>query len=259
MESVFFWLSKLSWLLISPHSVLFLWLCVGIGLLWTNRNSGAKCVLTSLSISLLFLGLFPVGEWILIPLENRYPPNPPLDNIDGVIVLSGAEQPRLASIRNQVAVHGAAERGLAFMMIARRFPNTRLLFTGGNSSLLNQQYKAADVAERMFAEQGLDVSQIVFERDSRNTYESVVLSKSLMKPRSNQDWVLITTSWHMPRSMGVFCRAGWNVIPYPVDFETDGIISFKIDWDLGEKLRLISVGMHEWLGILVYRLTKKSC
>ena len=163
----------------------------------------------------------------------------------------------MTSVWDQVVLSESAERDLSFMMLARQFPEAQLVFSGGTGSLLNQQYKAADAAERLFSEQGLDTARIIFERGSRNTYESALLSKGLVNPEPGQRWVLITTGWHMPRSMGIFCRIGWTVMPYPVDFQTRGVNNFRIDW--GFSLRLISIGVKEWLGLTVYRLTGRSC
>ena len=257
MDNLFFWTSKLVWLFVSPASLLFMWLGAGVVLLWMKKEKWAKAILTCLAMSIFLLGLFPVGEWILIPLENRYPPNPSLESVDGIIVLAGAEDALLTSVWDQVVLSESAERDLSFMMLARQFPEAQLVFSGGTGSLLNQQYKAADAAERLFSEQGLDTARIIFERGSRNTYESALLSKGLVNPEPGQRWVLITTGWHMPRSMGIFCRIGWTVTPYPVDFQTRGVNNFRIDW--GFSLRLISIGVKEWLGLTVYRLTGRSC
>ena len=257
MDDLFFWISKLVGLFISPALLLFIWLSAGVVLLWLRKEKWAKFMLTCLAISVSFLGLFPVGEWILIPLENKYTPNPSLENVDGIIVLAGGENAPLTSHWNQVVLSGGAERDLSFMMLARRFPAAQLVFSGGTGSLLNQELKAADVAERLFSEQGLDTARIVFERNSRNTYENALLSKNLVNPQPNQSWVLITTGWHMPRSMGVFCKIGWAVTPYPVDFQTRGSRNFRVDWDFS--LELISAGVREWVGLIVYRVTGRSC
>ena len=259
MDSLFFWFSKLVWLLISPDTVIFVWLCAGIFLLWLRKNLWGRRILTGLAATILFIGLFPVGEWILGPLENRYPPNPTLENVDGIIVLAGPESASLTSARDQVVLSDAAERNLNFMRLARQFPGAQLIFSGGSGSLLGQEFKAADVAKRLFSEQALDISRITFERDSRNTYENALFSKALINPQSNQRWVLITTSWHMPRSMAVFCKVGWAMTPYPVDFQTRGSIDFRINWDLQGSLRLISVGIKERIGLVAYRVTGKSC
>jgi uncharacterized SAM-binding protein YcdF (DUF218 family) len=259
MDGLFFWLSKLVWLFISPDSLLLLWLVLSIVLLWAGKDVLAKRLLLGLMAIALLIALFPVGEWLLYPLESRYPVNPELSQVDGIIVLGGAEDPMRTQLWNQITVGEAAERDLVFMALARQHPDASLIFTGGAGSMVNQQYKAADAAMRIFSEQGMDLSRITFESESRNTWESAVLSKNLVQPEKDEKWVLITTGWHMPRSIGIFCKADWRVIPYPVDFWTTPGYLLRVDWDFTNHLRNLVTGVKEWIGIVSYRMVGKSC
>ncbi len=63
---------------------------------------------------------------------------------------------------------------------------------------------------------------MTLERASRNTFENAVLTKAMVKPKPGERWLLVTSAWHMPRSVGIFRQAGWPVIAYPTDFETRG-------------------------------------
>jgi uncharacterized SAM-binding protein YcdF (DUF218 family) len=259
MDGFFFWVSKLIWIIISPDSLLLLWFGLGIGLLWHGKIVWARRLLTALAVGLLLIGLFPVGEWLFYPLEKRFPANPKLQDIDGIIVLSGPEDAMRSALWDQVILHEGAERDLAFMALARRFPDAKLVFTGGTGSMLHQEFKAANAARRLFVEQGMDISRVVFEHESRNTWENAMFSKQLAQPKQGEKWVLVTTGWHMPRSVGVFCKANWPVIPYPVDFRTEPGHLLRIDWDFAGHLQTLVTGVKEWIGLLAYRLTGKSC
>lgn len=259
MDSLFFWVSKLAWLFISPDSLLLLLFALGLLLLWRGRERWAKRTLGFVFTAFLLIGLFPVGEWLLYPLEKQYATNPPLEKVDGIIVLGGAEQPITSAEWDQVVVDQSGERDLAFLMLARAFPDAQRVYTGGSSSMVEQGLKGADVAKRLFKEQGLDISSITFESESRNTWENAVFSKKLLKPKADENWVLITTAWHMPRSVGVFCQQGWNVIPYPVDYRTNKDSLFRMDWGLAGHLRQLTVAFKEWIGITVYKTTGKMC
>jgi uncharacterized SAM-binding protein YcdF (DUF218 family) len=257
MDSFFFWFSKLVWLIVSPDTLLLIWFGVGFLLLWLGKVVWARRLLGLLLLVMLVIGLFPVGEWLLYPLENRYPANPELDHVDGVIVLSGAEDALSTALWDQVVLGSAAERDLVFMALARAYPAAKLVFTGGAGSMINQDYKAADVARRLFSEQGLDMSRIVFERESRNTIENAALSKALVAPEPGEKWVLITTAWHMSRSVGVFCKLGWNVVPYPVDFQTNPGHLLRIDWGFADHLENLVTAVKEWLGLAAYWMAGK--
>lgn len=194
--------------------------------------------------------MFPVGKWLLYPLENRYLANPAMGNVDGNIVLSGAEDPMVTLLWDQTSVGGAAERDLAFMTLAKKFSEAKLVFTGGAGSMTHQEYKTADVARRLFDEQGMNLTRITFERESRNTWKNAILSKKLMHPANDERWVLITTAGHMPRSAGVFCQVEWEVIPYPVDFRSKPGYLMRMDWGFADHLSGMVTGVKEWIGLI---------
>jgi uncharacterized SAM-binding protein YcdF (DUF218 family) len=125
--------------------------------------------------------------------------------------------------------------------------------------MVDQQNKSADSARKFFARHGLDTSRIIFERDSRNTWENAVFSKKLVNPNLNEEWVLITTAWHMPRSVGVFCKVGWDVIPYPVGFHSEPDNIIRLDWDFSGHLRRLVFAVKEWIGIIAYKVFGRSC
>lgn len=259
MDTLFFYISKLIWLLVSPDSLLLILIITTLILLYIGKQQLAKILLTFTSSLLLLIAFIPIGEWLLYPLESRFQTNPTLPkNIEGIIVLSGAEDTVRSSLWNQVELGGAAERDLMFISLARQYPKAKLIFTGGTGSLTQQKYKAADVAKILFQQQGLDVNKIIFERESRNTYENVIFSKKIIKPMQNKNWILITTSWHMPRSVGIFCKAEWPVIPYPVDHSTKKGNLLRIDFNVLGNLNSLKIAIKEWLGLFAYYLSGKS-
>jgi uncharacterized SAM-binding protein YcdF (DUF218 family) len=259
MDTLFFWLSKLIWLLISPDSLLIILILLSFALLMLRREQGAKKLLGVACAILLAIALFPIHSLLLHPLDTRFETNPELPpKLDGIIVLGGAEDPYQSSLWNQVELGAGAERFIAFLELARQHPEAQLVFSGGTGSLTKQAYKGADVAEKLFRQQGLDLNRVVFERQSRNTYENALLTKHLIQPEPNEQWLLITTAWHMPRSVGVFCNEQWPVIPYPVDHATSPGSQISIGWALAEHLESLKVGLREWLGLLAYYVTGKT-
>ena len=259
MHSLFFWTSKLVWLALSPDTLLLILLVAGWVLLWRGAHRPARRLLGLVVIVLTVIALLPVGEWILYPLERRFPADPNLPaSIDGIIVLGGGEDPVRSALWNQVEMGDSAERALAFLVLARRYPRAKLVVTGGSGSMLQQKYKGADVMRRLCEEQGLDVSRITFERLSRNTYENATFSKALVRPGPGERWILVTSAWHMPRSIGIFRKVGWPMIPYPVDHWTDRGRLLRIDLDLTSHLRDLTVGVKEWIGLSAYFITGKT-
>lgn len=259
MDTLFFYISKLVWLFISPDSFLLILIILSLFFLYTGKLQLAKIFLTVSSSLLLVIAFFPVGEWLLYPLESHFQTNPTLpEKIDGIIVLSGAEDTELSSLWEQVEVGDAAERDLMFLSLAKIHPEAKLIFTGGSGSLTRQEYKGADVAKELFKQQGFNTNKIIFERESRNTYENIIFSKKIIQPDENENWVLITTGWHMPRSVGISCQAKWAVIPYPVDHATKKGTLFRMDFNLLGNLNTLNTGVKEWLGLFAYYLSGKT-
>lgn len=259
MSSIFFFLSKLVWLVITPDSLLLVLLLIGCLLLWRGKERLAKQVIGS-TVAVLFVVAFsPVDEWLLYPLETQFHANPLLlDKVDGIVVLSGPENADLSAAWGQVELIDGAERLLAFQVLARRYPEAKLVFSGGSGSMLYQGHKGADVAKLQLEQQGLNPSRVIFENESRNTFENAAFSKMQAKPKSGESWILITSAFHMPRSIGIFCKAGWPMIPYPVDHRSWRGNLLRIDLNLAGHLAGLAIAVKEWVGLVVYYATGKS-
>ena len=104
-----------------------------------------------------------------------------------------------------------------------------LVFTGGSGFVFSGALREADVIRHVLDGLGFDLSRITFERESRNTYENAVFSRPLVNPGTGETWLLITSAAHMPRSVGIFRRAGWPVLAYPVDYRSTSELSWSPD------------------------------
>lgn len=248
----YFTLSKVFWWLIAPSRVFSVLLLISAGLLMTRFWRFGRGLLLGLVSFGLLVTIVPFGQWSLAYLEDRFPVQELPDRVDGIIVLGGALSPQLSSRRGVPVVGGDMERVFSFIYLARRYPEARLVYTGGSGSLSDQTGKEADVARIFFDRLGLDIGPVIFENQSRNTIENALFSKKLVNPQPKENWVLITSAAHMPRAMGVFHRQGWSVLAYPVGHQTDGFadVGFNIDFVRG--VRSIAAGMREWIGLAVY-------
>lgn len=259
MDTLFFWLSKLIWLIISPDSLLLILILLSFALLFFGMQRAGRRLLGFICVVLLVIAFVPLHNLLLYPLESRFVTNPELpQKIDGVIVLSGAEKAYMSSLWDQVELGPAAERSLAFVALARQYPEAKLVFAGGSGRLTKQDYKDADVAAKLFEQLGLELERVVFENESRNTYENALFAKRLIEPNKDENWLLITTAWHMPRSVGAFCKQQWPVIPYPVDHITPRGHLMSISLSLAGHLRDLKIGVKEWIGLFAYYFTGKT-
>jgi uncharacterized SAM-binding protein YcdF (DUF218 family) len=192
------------------------------------------------------------------PLEQWYPQvHEAPARVDGIVVLGGAVQTLIAADRGTPGLNGEAERMTAFAALARRYPDARLVFTGGAGNVLRRGTTEAAAARTLFAEEGLD-GRVVYEDRADNTWENARLTRALVAPRPGETWLLVTSALHMPRSIATFRAAGWDMVPYPTAYHTRGSGISMPGLEFGERLALLDAAAHEWIGLAAYRLRGRA-
>ncbi|QCK87736.1 YdcF family protein [Phreatobacter aquaticus] len=256
---MFFYLSKIVWWVAAPSNVLIGFVLIGAVLLFTRWSRSGRRMVAFGALGLLVCGMAPVGIMLARPLEARFPVlSQEMAPPTGIIVLGGSiDQITTAARGGQVVIGAAGSRITEAAALAHRYPQARLVFTGGSNALFAQDAEdEAAAAARLFAQMGIATARITIERESRNTWENAVLTKAMVKPQPGERWLLVTSAWHMPRSVGIFRVAGFDVIPYPVDFEsrnTDREIRRPV-LPMSRGLDLVDRMAREWLGLLAYRV-----
>jgi uncharacterized SAM-binding protein YcdF (DUF218 family) len=252
-----FELSKVLWIVLSPgHLLLILGLAGLIALRVSQRRfrRAGRWLLGGMVVAMGGLAVLPAGLW-LGPLEGRFPPPAELPGlVDGVIVLGGALDVKRSRRRGRPELNEAADRVIGLLELARRYPDAKLVFTGGTGALLDVQHREADLIPDLLDRMGGTAARLVLERDSRNTHENAEFTKALVRPRSGEAWLLVTSAFHMPRAVGAFRASGWDIIPYPVDYRGIGRPDWTSPPDLVRGLAEASLAMKEWIGLLAYRL-----
>jgi uncharacterized SAM-binding protein YcdF (DUF218 family) len=242
-----------------PDNALLILLSLGAGLLLIRGRGRGTALVACGTAALLAIGALPLGAWLLAPLENRFPPPATLPGrVDGVIMLGGALDHDLTVARHQLVLRDPGERLVALLRLARRYPEARLVLAEGKGSLGPRELEHALSGQSFFADLGIDFARVVLEHRARTTYENAVLTRQLVNYRAGQQWILITSAWHMPRAIGVFRQAGWVVTPYPVDYRTDGVGLAYRGLDLKGGLERFSLAAREWVGLAAYRLLHRS-
>jgi uncharacterized SAM-binding protein YcdF (DUF218 family) len=204
------------------------------------------------------LGFQALPDALLRPLESRYPV-PAAGVVEqqvGVIVLGGAVgHPDSFVAHGQVPLGEAAERMTVPVGLMRQHPRLELVFSGGEGRLLVTGVTESQLAQAFYQQQGLDMARVRLENGSRTTRENAQKVAKMLGERCQQPWLLVTSAWHMPRSMVEFEAVGCQVTPYPVDFRTGDDTSLT-EYSLAYSLVRWQVALHEWLGLLVYGLTR---
>lgn len=246
--------SKIAWFIVNPQTMAFLLLALGTALLFTRAWRRGRALITAVLALAVITIVLPVGRWSVQALEHRFPQPTLPARVDGIILLGGEidQEPSLA-YGQPIFVNGAG-RLLAFADLARRYPEAKLVFTGGSGRLFNQEQTEVDAMPLAFRAIGLDATRVIFEGRSHNTHENAVFTHDLVKPMPGQAWVMVTSALHMPRAVGCFRQAGFPIIPYPADYQTlpkGDRFDKPIGFDSGYST--LTAAVREFIGLIAYR------
>jgi uncharacterized SAM-binding protein YcdF (DUF218 family) len=175
------------------------------------------------------------------------------------VVLGGAISPDISAARGATALNEAAERVTVTAELARRYPNARIIYSGGSSALIFDEGLEAGFAVRQLEALGVARERITAEEQSRNTIENAVFSRLVANPKPGEHWLLVTSASHMPRAMAAFRAADFPVEAYPVDWRTTGTANLVRPFgSLADGLGRTDAAVHEWAGLIAYRLAGKT-
>ena len=254
---MFFIVSKIFWLVVLPSNFLALLTALGVGLTFTRWRRSGRALLVCVVAALIAAGFLPLGGLLLAPLENRFPrPGPDAPAPDYILVLGGAMDTDLTQARGVVSLNDAAGRMTEAVALANRFPTAKIVFSGGSAQLIGKAIPESFAAQAFFRQMGVADERVLFETKSRNTHENAVFTRDLFQPRPGESWYLVTSAFHMPRSMGIFRQAGFAVTPWPAHYYTaPGLIRWL---EVSYGLRTLEVAVREWIGLVAYRLTGRT-
>ena len=254
---MFFWLSKLVWMVITPSSLLLLLAAAALLCLLLRWRVLARWLGVAAFGMFLLVGIFPLQDILLRALENQYPRGAWPARVDGVLILSGGLNWKVLQSRGVPAMELSKGRVVGGFEVARRYPGAKVIFAGGSGALGGAAISEAEGSRHIFAQMGLDEKRLILEQRSRNTYENILFARDIAKPKSGEIWLLATTASHMPRAMGVARKLGWAMQPWPTDYMTtpSGVSGYL---QYASNLNRIDMAVHEWLGLLVYRQTGRS-
>jgi uncharacterized SAM-binding protein YcdF (DUF218 family) len=256
-DRVLFYASKIIWYFLQPSSLLILLFALGFWLYWRGRTRLGMRVLLMTVLVYAVVGLSPLANAVMLGLEQQIsrPAMDELTDVTGIIVLGGVVDTLVSSTRDEIAINEAAERLTETAALAYRFPKAKIVISGGDGALLYTSMGEAGVAKRFFTRIGIDPARILLEEKSRTTSENAAFTKALVTPKPGERWLLVTSAFHMPRAVGCFRAAGFDLMPWPVDFRTRGPADLlRFSPRPSEAWRRIDLATKEWVGLLIYRL-----
>lgn len=261
---MFYSLSKAITFVLQPSSFLVLLIVTGLVLTrWPSRLRLGRWFIGTGVVGFFVAGVLPLGNLLVLPLEERYAGAASRitdsDRIAGIIMLGGFEDGWVSQGRGGVGLNEAAERLTEGVRLALKHPEAKVVFTGGVGGFITGGTDAAGPVGQLLQDYGIAPERIVLEGRSRNTHENALFTKELVQPKPDEQWVLVTSAYHMPRAIGVFRHAGFNVLPYPTDYRTRGVVDLKRLFErIGAGLERTDLGFKEWVGLVAYYLTGRT-
>lgn len=256
---MFHGISQASSLLLTPTNALTGLLACGLIVALVPRVAvPGRRLVTAATIALATLAIFPVGDWLLAPLETRFPGYRPTNGspVAGIIVLGGSVSLRDAPGAPHPQPNEATDRLFEAARLARDFPGVRVLVSGGPVDPATN-VSEADLVAGYLEELGVAPARILRERRSQDTYENARFSAALVHPTSRERWLLVTSAYHMPRAVGCFRPAGFTVSAAPADWRgnREGL---PTSWSASANLRKVDVAWKEYVGLVAYRLRGRT-
>jgi len=238
--------------LIYPPGNLLLFSLLG---LMFYRYPSIKSGLIALGIcQLIFFSLPIVSNKLMHSLESQYPPQDKLwetQQADAIVVLGASRNDRAIEFGG-VTVGTAEIERLRYAALLHRQTGLPLLLTGGDP--INSGFSEAFLMKQVLIEE-FTIEAKWLEENSHTTWENAMLTDEMLSNAGIKKAWLVTHAWHMPRSMMVFSNRKVEYLPAP---HNHGIFIWDKLWmgwvPQARSLGLSNTAMHEWLGLLWYKL-----
>jgi len=115
--------------------------------------------------------------------------------------------------------NGSADRFIQAVKLLSTGKVTHLLISGGNGSLIHDKFEESDWVKTQLLQLKVPDSCILIEDRSRNTKENAAFSKQiLIRSHLQPPYLLVTSAYHMRRSLKIFKKAELEVVPYPCNY-----------------------------------------
>jgi len=181
------------------------------------------------------------------------------ENVDGILILSGATNPFLTKEYDQISLNDSIERLTESIQLMKKSPKAKVFFAGGTAgSIQYPDLSHSYVAKKFYESLGVNIQNIYFDNESRNTYENIVFAKKKFDPNKDEKWVLVTSAFHLKRAISIGEKLGWELIPYATDYKLPKKFRWKLSFNFFGNLSSFQRSSHEWVGIISYYLMGRS-
>ena len=206
-----------------------------------------------MAILLLFSNKFIFNNtmlaWEIQPMAD-----PPQGSYDAIIVLGGF------STYNQefdrINFTSGSDRLMQGLRLLKQGVAPRLIISGGSGSITFADFKEGERTLTYLRKIGIPDSSVIIENESKNTHENATMTAKILQEKvKGKRYLLITSGFHMRRSLACFAKAGIECIPYSTDMHS-GVGRFSLDYLFIPDVSTLNdwnMLFHEWFGCITYK------
>lgn len=219
-----------------------------IGLILWKRKLGKILLIIGFILYYLF-SLSPIADFLIYPLENKYSivTKNDIDQTDTIVLLLGNKESNVLRASEVLRLHSLKSPAFDLEMQSRVL--FKIIISG--SRPLNPEINEAEKVKINLVERGIPENNIILEDASRTTKESAYYIKEMI---NSKPFFLVTSAYHMPRSMYIFKKAGALPVPAPTDSKVEFIYTITDIFPNAENLRKTDIAFHEYIGMLYYKI-----
>ncbi|NBC71401.1 YdcF family protein [Paenibacillus sacheonensis] len=221
--------------------------------LWIKRSKSQAIGAFAFALLLYLCSIGAISDGIMRNLEHGYAPPSDVAG-DVIVVLGGGATDDTPDIDGEGNLYGSA--GNRLLAAARLYRKTGLpiLFSGGK--VFADTGNEAEIAKRQLIGLQVPADRILVENRSLNTAQNAEFTGELLKNHHLTKPILVTSAFHMKRSVLDFRKEGIAVVPYPVDYKVSLRASYSLNkWSPSSSaMDSISTCLKEYIGIMAAKL-----
>ena len=222
---------------------------------WRFRRTKKQRWLALPLVIMYLLSIDAVTDRLIKPLEDCYPQLPvnELREAQAIVVLGGGICNEVPDFDGTGQIANVADN--RFLMGLRLHKAMHIPFIVSGGPGYARTSTEAEIAARTLQACGIKEKDLIKEDRSRNTKENAIFIKEICLQKGFNKVLLVTSAYHLPRSVMLFRREGLDVIPYPSGYRTDehtgmNAFSFTPSYDA---LSTSAMAMKEYLGIIAVK------
>jgi uncharacterized SAM-binding protein YcdF (DUF218 family) len=250
---MFFILSKTLDVLLLPYTWIVAMACYAFWVKDKNKKQTASIILILLLIvpSNTPLVNFLFKQWEMPPQSlDSIPPQSTAIILTGITKLNKKPYDRIFFSKG-------ADRVTQALMLYRKGKIKKIIITGGSGKLLEPGRSAASELKKFLLDCQVPESIIYIEDEAKNTHQNALFTKALITRDSIQGpFILITSAFHMNRSLGCFTKENIHCIPFPVDYYSIDEIENPTEYVIPEVIPLnnFTLLIREISGYCIYKI-----